>query len=298
MTAKSIFFTCFVFLALLTFSQVRNKYKYELLGGIGTTGFLGDLGGGVGNGTHFVKDYNFNSTRFNINGGVRYKNNSPFAFKGMLTYAMVSGDDALTQDVLRHNRNLNFRSPIIELSAQVEYYFINEKTKNIYSIAGLKSKKKKRKFAPYIFAGIGAFYYNPKEELDGKWYSVRKNHTEGQGLPGGPKQFSNFNMAIPMGLGFRYAVDKRWSIGAEFGIRKTFTDYIDGVSGKYYDNAKIAQAYGTTAAKLADPNLETIPGATNAGQERGNPKYKDSYMFLTINVGYKFTKQHRTRAKF
>ena len=298
MKVRFAIFLFFAFLSLLTFSQTRNKYKYELLGGIGPAGFMGDLGGAPRNGTHFIRDYNFSSTRFNIDAGVRYRNNSNFAFKGMLTYAMVSGSDALTKDIIRHNRNLNFRSPIIELSGQVEYYFINEKTKNLYSIAGLKSKKKRRKFAPYIFAGVGFFFYNPKEELNGKWYSVRKNHTEGQGLPGGPKQFSNFNVAIPLGLGFRYTVNKRWSVGAEFGIRKTFTDYIDGVSGKYYDNTKIAQAYGATAAALADPNLGNIPSATTAGQERGNPKYKDSYMFLTINVGYKFTKQHRTRAKF
>ena len=299
MKIRYIVFCYLLLMSTCFFSQVKNKYKYEFIGGIGPTGFMGDLGGAIGNGTHFVRDYNFNSTRFNINTGIRYKKKgSSFAFKGMLTYAMVSGDDALTQDLIRHNRNLNFRSPIIELSAQAEYYFIDEKTKALYSLAGLKSKKKKRKLGVYIFSGIGLFFYNPKEKLNGEWYSIKKNHTEGQGLPGGPKQFSNFNVAIPVGLGFHYAVNKRWSIGAEFGVRKTFTDYIDGVSGKYYDNAKIAQAYGTTAAKLADPNIGLIPGATNAGQERGNPKYKDSYMFLTINVGYKFTKQHRTRAKF
>jgi uncharacterized protein DUF6089 len=298
MRKQLIFSICILLISLTAFSQVRNKYKYELLGGIGPTGFMGDLGGADQNGSHFLKDYNFNSTRFNINAGVRYKKSSAFGFKGMLTYAMVSGNDADTKDFIRHNRNLNFRSPIIELSAQVEYYFLNEKTKNLYTISGLKSKKKKRKFAPYLFAGVGAFYYNPKEKLNGEWYSVRKYHVEGQGLPGGPKQFSNFNVAIPVGIGFRYNLNKRWSIGAELGVRKTFTDYIDGVSGKYYNKVALQQAYGPTAVALADPNLGLIPNATTAGQERGNPKYKDSYMFLTINVGYKFTKQHRTRAKF
>ncbi len=299
-TTLIIFFTL---VSILAFSQVRNKYKYELLGGIGPTGFLGDLGGASGNGTHFIKDYDFNTTRFNINAGIRYKKTSAFGFKAMLTYAMVSGNDASTDEIYRHNRNLNFRSPILELSAQVEYYFLNDKTKNLYSIAGLRSKKKKRKLTAYIFTGIGIFYYNPKEQLNGKWYSVRQYHTEGQGLPGGPKQFSNFNVAIPIGLGVRYAVTKRWSIGAELSVRKTFTDYIDGVSGTYYDKAKLNAAYGPTAVALADPSLGIIPNGTapngdGTGAQRGNTKYKDSYMFFTINVGYKFTKQHRTRAKF
>jgi hypothetical protein len=303
MKKQNLLFTCFILISTLTFSQVRNKYKYELLGGIGPTGFLGDLGGSNQIGTHFLKDYDFNSTRFNINAGIRYKKASAFGFKAMLTYGMVSGNDAYTNEEYRHNRNLNFRSPILELSAQVEYYFINEKSKGLYTISGLRSKKKRRKLTAYLFSGIGVFYYNPKEELKGKWYSVRQYHTEGQGLPGGPKQFSNFNVAIPIGIGCRYAINKRWSIGAELSVRKTFTDYIDGVSGTYYDKAKLTQAYGPTAAALADPSLGTIPGATSpngdgSGAKRGNPKYKDSYMFFTINVGYKFTKQHRTRAKF
>jgi hypothetical protein len=217
----------------------------------------------------------------------------------MLSFAMVSGNDALSKDAIRQNRNLNFRSPIIELSVQAEYYFISEVAKNLYTIGGLNSRKKRRKLSAYVFGGIGTFYYNPKEQLNGIWYSVRKYHVEGQGLPGGPKQFSNVNVAIPIGLGFKEQLDKRLSVGFEFGIRKTFTDYIDGVSGTYYDRTKLIQAYGPIAAALADPNLGKIDGATNTGQKRGDSKYKDSYMFLTFNVGYKFGKKsHRTRAKF
>jgi hypothetical protein len=306
MKKETHIFIYLMLISALAFSQARNKYKYELIGGAGATGFLGDLGGSNQIGTHFLKDYNFNSTRFNIDAGLRYKKiTSAFGFKGMLTYAMVSGNDAYTTDKIRHNRNLNFRSPIVELSVQAEYYFIGEKTKNLYSIGGLHSKKRGRKFTAYLFSGIGIFYYNPKEELNGTWYSVKKYHTEGQGLPGGPKQFSNFNVAIPIGIGARYAINKRLSIGAEFSVRKTFTDYIDGVSGTYYDKAKLQQAYGATAVALADPSLGTIPGATSpngdgSGAKRGNSKYKDSYMLFTVNVNYKikFKKQHRTRAKF
>ncbi|HTA61492.1 MAG TPA: DUF6089 family protein [Bacteroidia bacterium] len=306
MKRVSHIFIYLMLLSTLVFSQSRNKYKYELIGGIGPTGFLGDLGGSSQVGSHFLKDYNFSTTRFNVNAGLRYKKiTSSFGFKGMLTYAMVSGNDALAGDKIRHNRNLNFRSPIIELSVQAEYYFIGEKSKNLYSIGGLHSKKKNRKFTSYLFTGVGIFFYNPKEELGGTWYSVKKYHTEGQGLAGGPKQFSNFNVAIPVGLGFRYAINKRFSIGAELSVRKTFTDYIDGVSGRYYDKIKLQQAYGATAVALADPSLGTIPGATSpngdgSGAQRGNPKYKDSYMLFTVNVCYKFKlkKQHRTRAKF
>ncbi len=301
MRKSFLFCTCLVLLTMLAYSQAKRSktYRYEFVGGVGPSGFLGDLGGSYGTGNHFVKDYNLFSSRYCLDGGVRYKTNARFAVKSMLSLAMVSGSDALSKDAIRENRNLNFRSPIIELSIQAEYYFISEVAKNLYSIGGLSSRKKRRKLSLYAFGGIGTFYYNPKEQLNGTWYSVRKYHVEGQGLPGGAKQFSNFSVAIPVGLGFKEQVNKRWSVGCEFGLRKTFTDYIDGVSTTYYNPALLLKYEGPIAVKLADPNLGKIDGATLTGQQRGNSKYKDSYMFLTFNVGYKFGKKsHRTRAKF
>lgn len=300
MREKIILFTCLILFSVSVFSQNKKKYKYEFIAGIGPTGFLGDLGGSYSNGTHFVKDYNVVSTRYCLNAGLRYKPYaSKFAVKAMLSAAMVSGSDAESKDVIRQNRNLNFQSPIIELSVQGEYYLINDAKKNRYTISGLRSRKKKTKLSIYLLAGVGVFYYNPQEWYDGKWYSVRNYHVEGQGMPGERKQFSNYSVAIPVGIGYREEVSKRFTIGVEFGIRKTFTDYIDGVSGNYYDATKLTHMYGPTAAALADPNLGRIDGATMAGQERGNPKYKDTYMFLTINLGYKLIKKpSRTRAKF
>ena len=97
--------------------------------------------------------------------------------------------------------------------------------------------------------------------------------------------------------------DRRWGIGLEYGIRKTFTDYIDDVSGTYYDNAKLLQNYGPISAGMADPSLGYIKGATSpngdgSGAQRGETKYKDSYVFIDFSVNYKFTKKRRTRSKF
>ena len=288
----------FIILPLFIFSQ--NKSKIEIIGGLGLTGFLGDLGGSYSIGTHFIKDYNFNATRFCFNSGARYKNASEyFALKTMFAWGLVSGNDKYSKDIIRQNRNLNFRSPIAELSAQGEVYLINNKGKSVYQVTGLKSKQKKSKLSVYIFSGIGLFYYNPKEKLNNKWYSIKKYHTEGQGMIGGPQQFSNISIAIPFGIGFYKSINKKISMGIEFGIRKTFTDYIDGVSTRYYDKIKLTQTYGAIASSLADQSLGRIKGATMPGQERGDSKYKDSYIFLTINISYKMSKKPiRTSAKF
>ncbi|MDP2387589.1 MAG: DUF6089 family protein [Bacteroidota bacterium] len=287
---------------LLFAQSKRSRYKYELIGGIGVANFMGDLGGANQIGTHLLKDFEYKATRPNIVVGARYKKNYFFSFKSTLTYAMLSGKDSWTDEKYRNNRNLSFRSPIIELNAQVEYYLLREKMSGIYKISNFK-KKRNRRSTLFMFTGVGVFFYNPRAEYNGKWYSLRKLHTEGQGLPGGPKKYSNFNICIPVGLGYKYTVDRRWSIGIDLGFRKTFTDYIDDVSGEYYDNNAIKQAYGTTAAALADPSLGLIPGATKpnadgSGAKRGETKYKDAYMFLDFSVSYKFTKKRRTRSKF
>src|ERR1700756_1582281 len=155
---KIILFIFVVLLWVPGFSQTKKKYKYEFIGGIGPTGFLGDLGGSYSNGSHFVKDYNVLSTRYCLNAGLRYKPYaSKFATKAMLSVARVSGNDDNSKDVIRQNRNLNFQSTIVEFSVQGEFYLINDAVKNRYTISGLHSRKKKTKLSVYIFGGVGVF---------------------------------------------------------------------------------------------------------------------------------------------
>lgn len=300
---KRYFLLFFLVLPLFYFSQSRIRYKYEVLGGAGFTNFLGDLGGANQIGTHLIKDYDLRATRPVISAGFRYRNHRLFAVKAMFEMGLVGGSDAYTKDIYRQNRNLSFLSPIIELSVQGEYYFIKEKRNNVYRITGVKGKKK-RKYTMYALGGVGVFFYSPSAlGPDGKRHGLRKLNTEGQGLPGGPKKYSNFNVCLPVGFGYKYSFDRQWSIGAEVGFRKTFTDYIDDVSGVYYDNAAIKANFGDIAAQMADPNLGDIKGATmpngdGSGAQRGETKFKDSYMFVEVNVNFKFTKKRRTRSKF
>jgi hypothetical protein len=132
-------------------------------------------------------------------------------------------------------------------------------------------------------------------------------NTEGQGLPGsGVKQYKRISISIPIGIGLRYKINDRFTVGLEYNFRKTFTDYIDDVSGRYYDKSKLLQYKGPVTVALADPSLRLITGATDAngdgsGAQRGNSKDKDSYMNLQVKVGYilKNKKRRRiTKAKF
>ncbi|MGZ3862813.1 MAG: DUF6089 family protein [Bacteroidia bacterium] len=281
-----------------SFAQMKRLNQYEIISGAGPTNFLGELGGANNIGTHFFRDFNLSSSRYCANAGIRYFLSQYVACKSMLSFAMVSGSDNLTNEKCRHNRNLNFRSPIAELSLQGEIYFAEVRKTNRSKRAGLMFYKKKKRLSPYLFSGIGIFYYSPQAMYNGKWYNLRELHTEGQGLPGGARPYNNFNICIPVGAGLKYKFNGRLALGIELGFRKTFTDYLDDVSTTYYDKNILAKKYGAVSAALSDPGLGDIPGATNASFQRGNSKYKDAYMFLSFNVSYKLLFRNGMRVRF
>jgi opacity protein-like surface antigen len=314
---KKLFVKIFIpvfFLGNSAFAQYfakRDSWKKEqnefFVGG-GATGFLGDLGGLNKIGTHYsYADLETSLTKTAWSGGFRHRISKKWASRTEFNFLQVSGNDALTQEPYRHNRNLNFKSNIFELSTSAEFALSFDKHGNKYKI----KKTMLRRYHSYgsyyyLTAGIGVFYFNPKEQLGGTWYNIHQYSTEGQGLPGGPKQFSRISISIPFGIGAKYTIARRWSVGIEYLFRKTFTDYLDGVSTTYYDRAKLMQYKGATAVALADPSLGLIPGATapngdGSGAQRGDKRDKDSYFTLQIKVGYVLkSKKHRrtTKAKF
>lgn len=289
------------------FSNSKNKARKEYVIGIGAANFLGELGGANQIGTNFVKDLEFSMTRPSAALGMRYKFSKRMAIKGGFYYQLVSGADRLTKEPFRNNRNLSFRSHIFELSAQAEFYVTKEQQGHRYKIKNAKGMKN-YDYQAYLFVGIGAFYFNPQAMYNGAWVNLQPLGTEGQGLPGGPKKYSRIAICIPYGIGAKYNLNKDYAVGLEIGIRKTFTDYIDDVSTVYYDNSVIRDERGDMAGDLADPSLMNYPaelgGATSTadqtatGQQRGDPKDKDAFMFVNITVSYKVPYKRRTRSKF
>lgn len=293
-TFVALTLTCFH-----SFSQnfVRSsdwkKYRKEILIQAGVSEFLGDLGGLNRVGTHYSPvDMELVLTRPSVSLAYRYKIYKFLNVHTSFNYLLVAGDDKLTKEPFRNNRNLNFKSNIFELSSRIEYSYFSNQVGHRYGIKRTLSRRmKSRSYELYGFVGIGAFYYNPKgRDASGQWVALRPLHTEGQGLPGGPKQYSNFSVCIPMGIGYRMILSKEWSVGAEFSFRKTFTDYIDDVSTTYYNPKALAAAYGPKSAEMADPSKGIIPNATTpnadgTGAQRGDPKHKDSYFAIQVTVG-------------
>jgi len=296
-----------MFATISLFSQTGDwrRYRHEFVFGAGTASFMGDLGGGKGVGTHFVKDFDIQANRWAFMAGYGYKLTDRFAIRTGIYYGRVYGSDEFTPEYARHGRNLYFRSPIIELSEVVEFSILRERMGHRYNIKRAKGKKPTPNL--YIFAGLGGFYFNPRaqylptdasgnpDESDpnyGKWYSLQPLGTEGQGVISTRQKYSRIQMSIPFGVGLNCMLTRSWGIGFDFGFRYTLTDYIDDVSSTYVDPAIFEDPI---ASYFSNPKSGYRVGP---GEQRGDSNWNDAYMFLTIKATYKINSVHRGRSKF
>lgn len=284
-------------------SDYWKTHRGELNLGLGVTNFLGELGGRDRIGAPFVWDLEFSQTKPALSFGYRYFIRERFSVRANLTYGVLAGSDNLTKEDYRNNRNLSFKSDLFEGQLVFEVHPFLEELGHMHDLRGVKGDKSSR-VGLYFFAGIGGFYFDPKAQFNGEWVQLQPLNTEGQGLADGtPEPYSQMAICIPIGVGLRKAFTKNITGGLELQYTKTFTDYIDDVSGVYFDNTRLAELRGPQAAYLADPNLGLIPGQTVAGQQRGDPDDNDAYIFLKFTLHYKLykfrtnNKKYRTRIR-
>lgn len=220
---------------------------------------------------------------------LRINANGRVALKGNVLIGTVSGTDADAESSTRRFRNLSFQSRISEFAAEVEVNLVDN----------YASKGRRTICVPYLFAGLNVFHFNPQaslyDSISGKTtlYELQPLGTEGQGLTKYPdlKRYNLNSFAFPLGAGIKFHVGDFLTMGLEFGMRKTLTDYLDDVSGFYAENALISAQYGPTAGKLADRS----PVENLKNTARGNPSTQDWYGFGGVLVSYTFIKKPKIR---
>lgn len=209
-------------------------------------------------------------------GGIFYRYNftEHWAIRGNAILGWVYAEDAESDVRSQIDRNLSFSSQVLEFSVYGELNFFR------YTPGDMRHP-----IAPFIFGGIALFKFNPKADLDGTNYELQPLGTEGQGTTFYPdrKQYSLTTASIPFGIGVKANISKRLSVGIEWGMRYTFTDYLDDVSGVYADPDIVMQESGEVAGQLSDRSLS---GTTNEGRQRGNSKTNDWYSFALLTFSY------------
>ncbi len=131
------------------------------------------------------------------------------AIRGNFFRGLLTGTDANSSN--RQSRMLRFKTKISEFSLMGEWNFLGQdRSDNRGAVL-------RQKFTPYIFGGVGIILFDPEV------FQGTTPDPEG-------KDYSTFNISVPLGFGVKIGLDERFVISAEAGGRTAFSDYLDGVS--------------------------------------------------------------------
>jgi hypothetical protein len=308
---------CFFLLVIVltlhfpSFSQSAPGPYFEAGATVGPMVFMGDLGGHFGRGANaFLKDYNIPTTKIAFGAFLAYHPSEWLGFRMELTYGNVTGDDALIQDkggeeIFRKNRNLNFRSVILEGMVAAEIYPTVIFEEGSSDLSG--------RLRPYGVIGVGLFHFNPQGTYvdpntgQSTWVDLQPLHTEGEGFAEYPgrKNYKLTQLNIPMGVGLKYYFSQNVNLAFEILYRKTFTDYIDDVSTTFIDPSLFYKYLSPSQAIIANnlynkSPLRNTPGSNfQVGRKRGDPTHTDAYFTagfkLAIRLGQNSEWNNSTR---
>jgi len=171
--------------------------------------------------------------------GLQYRwNKSPrHSWRASYTYMGISGKDAKSDVGSRRARGLEFKNNIQELSLGLEFNFFEFDLHNDWF-----------SFTPYVYTGLAGFKYD-QTYFNNKDLQI--------------KYGDGYSLAIPLHIGVKALINKRFVVSAEVGARYTFTDNLDGNNPK-------DQKYAT--------------------YQFGNTLSKDWYVFTGVSVAYTFGK--------
>lgn len=232
---------------------------------IGPSFFLSDLGGADGMGKDGLGDLDPEATRFGMGTGIILRQNAIVGARFDLNYILLHGSDEYSDDYFRNRRNLSVSSHLFEITSMANFRLPLKKTLNGKDEFNLS-------FGP------GLVYFSPTAEFEGSTYNLRRLGTEGQRIDNSIPEYGPISFIIPIVMGYHHTFYNTYSLGIELQARKTFSDYFDDVSTRYYDNDILRTQAGDASANLADRNLggKTIQGGT----KRGNSNLFDNYFFV------------------
>lgn len=257
-----------------------------LLGTLAARAQVGEIGitGGV---TYYIGDLNPyrhypKDTRPAFGVLYRYNFSDRYAVRLQALNGTLEAYDSNSSDSLQQLRNLHFRARLLEFSGIFEVNFRKYRSKD----------KDSKRWTPFMFAGLAYFRAAPQAMLDDTWYDLQPLGTEGQGTTARPGSdaYAVDNISIPFGVGFKVNAG-RLDFQLEWGLRRTYTDYIDDVSTTYVDRDQLAFENGPLAATLADPSvLGQVPDYPNTERARGNPNTRDWYQYTGLSITYIITR--------
>ena len=173
---------------LVGLAQISQRS--ELGFGLGLFTYTGDLAR-----TYRITDSKPAATVF-----YRLNLSKVISFKTSLTGGKIGATDRENPiDALAVQRDASFDLFLLEGATTFEYHFLD-----------WRDEKRKLRFTPFLFAGLGLFGISGVEQKNA--------------------EYSNIQLSIPFGGGMKYVLNPKWYLAFEVGARKTFFDYLDNIS--------------------------------------------------------------------
>lgn len=168
------------------------------------TGFAqnSELGFGVGTLTYtgdLAPHYSFSNSQLAVTAFYRSNLSKVVSFRTGIVAGGLGATDRRSSDAFNQRRNASFDIFVFEASSVMEYHFLN-----------WRDERRLLRFTPYLFGGLGIF-------------GMSGNQIKSS-------EYSDLQLTIPFGAGIKYVINPLWYISLEYGMRKTFTDYVDNVS--------------------------------------------------------------------
>ncbi|MEJ1236850.1 DUF6089 family protein [Chryseolinea sp. T2] len=151
-----------------------------------------------------VQFYNFKYSKPAATVFYRSNLSNVVSLRAAITAGLIGASEVPT-DAFATQRNASFKHFLFEASTVAEYHFLN-----------WRDSKRFVRFTPYLFGGVALFGFSGDVDRS--------------------QAYSTVQMAIPFGGGVKYVLNPKWYLSLEFGMRKTFFDYLDNVSGGDFRN--------------------------------------------------------------
>lgn len=208
----------------------------------------------------------------------KYNFHPHWSVRASFSYMHLSADDEVGLFGFQQTRNLRFDTELFEVGGAIEFNFFPYRP----------GDSDFKRWTPYIFLGLSAFYYNPYVVYQDQNTELQPLGTEGQGTPSTNfgSRYALVQPSVPFGLGFKFTVVDRFSIGIEYGMRLLFTDYLDDVSNRYGPNGEILTYSGSVAADLSDESRGPWSVLSNDNYQRGIRTDNDWYGYVGITFSY------------
>jgi len=183
----------FLILICLFITKNSDAQIYEVGVFAGGSNFIGDVGA-----TNYISP---NQTAFGAI--VKWNRSARHSFRASVIFSDLEGVDMKSDDPRRVQRGYSFKSSILEISAGLEFTFLDF---DLHTI-GMKG-------TPYLYSGISLANH------DNYYFTSAGEYTS--------ENTSSWAVGIPMVLGYKTNISNHLILAAEIGARYTFSDELDG----------------------------------------------------------------------